>query len=93
MGGLQIQLVLGLLPHGAQVRAESRFGDRRGVVAVLSPDSQRLAVLDAEVIEGRIRLSGEHPCQTSDLLRARPSRPQEICHAPEPLLDGTVFRQ
>jgi hypothetical protein len=35
MVGLQIQLVLGRLSHRAQVRAESRFGDRLGVVAVV----------------------------------------------------------
>jgi hypothetical protein len=57
MIGLQVQLVLGLLAHGAQVRAQSRFGDRLGVVVVvLLPLRERTRVL------GRGKLSRNPPC-------------------------------
>ena len=35
MQRLQIELVLCLLPHDAQVGAQSRFGDRLGIVVVV----------------------------------------------------------
>jgi hypothetical protein len=35
MAGLQIELVLGLLSHRSQVRAQRRFGNRLGIIAVV----------------------------------------------------------
>ena len=45
MASLQIELILGLLPHRSQVRSQRRLGDRLGVVVVvLLPLHERLHV-------------------------------------------------